>query len=132
MTDDERAIRALIVTWLAASAAGDIDTVLDLMADDVLFMVPGREPFGKEEFASSARAMTGVRMEGTSDVREVLVAGEWAWIRTHLRVTITPPNGSEVRRSGYTLSIARKEPTGKWVLARDANLLTVESPKDGA
>jgi hypothetical protein len=30
--------------------------VLGLMADDVLFMVPGREPFGKAEFAASAQA----------------------------------------------------------------------------
>jgi hypothetical protein len=48
MTDDERAIRELIATWLRASQAGDTQTVLSLMTDDVIFMVPGREPFGKE------------------------------------------------------------------------------------
>ena len=42
MTDDERAIRELIETWMAASKSGDVDTVLSLMADDVVFMVPGR------------------------------------------------------------------------------------------
>jgi ketosteroid isomerase-like protein len=34
-------------TWLAASKAGDIAAVLILMTADIVFMVPGREPFGK-------------------------------------------------------------------------------------
>jgi len=28
--------------WLAASKAGDLPTVLSLMTDDVIFMVPGK------------------------------------------------------------------------------------------
>jgi ketosteroid isomerase-like protein len=39
---------------------------------------------------------------------------------------MTPPEGEPVRRAGYTLTILRKEPSGKWVLARDANLLAVQ------
>ena len=50
---DETAIRKLVETWMAASKAGDIATVLDLMTEDVIFMVPGREPFGKEAFAGA-------------------------------------------------------------------------------
>ena len=38
MPDDEQAIRELIQTWLAATQKGDIQTVLGLMADDVVFM----------------------------------------------------------------------------------------------
>lgn len=45
MTDDERAIRELVSTWMRASETGDVNTVLSLMADDVIFMVPGREPW---------------------------------------------------------------------------------------
>ena len=57
MTEDERAIRELVATWMAASRAGDLDTVLGLMTEDVVFMVPGREPFGKEAFAAQSRRM---------------------------------------------------------------------------
>ena len=39
---------------------------------------------------------------------------------------MTTPAGNIVRRAGYTLTILRKEPDGKWRLARDANLLTVQ------
>jgi len=124
MTDDERAIRELVATWMAASQAGDTQTVLSLMADDVVFMVPGREPFGKAAFAAASEGMKGVRMEGTSDIREIQVLGDWAYLRSHITVTMTPPAGEPVRRAGYTLTILRKQPDGKWRLARDANLVT--------
>ena len=123
MSDDERAIRDLVATWMAASKAGDQDTVLGLMTDDVVFMVPGREPFGKEAFAAASQGMQGMRIEGTSDIVELQVLGDWAYLRNRLNVTITPPGGSPTMRSGYTLTILRKEADGRWLLARDANLL---------
>ncbi|MEA2906546.1 MAG: hypothetical protein QOG83_895 [Alphaproteobacteria bacterium] len=124
MTDDERAIRELIATWMAASRAGDLQTVLGLMTDDVVFMVPGREPFGKEAFAAASEGMKNVDLEATSDIRELEVLGDWAYLRSHLRIAATPPGGDTVRRAGYTLTILRKE-GGRWRLARDANLLTM-------
>jgi uncharacterized protein (TIGR02246 family) len=120
--DDEAAIRKLVDTWLAASKAGDIATVLSLMTDDVVFMVPGREPFGKEAFAAASDAMKNVRLEGKSDIQEIQVLGDWAYLRNYIEMTITPGSGEPVKRSGYTLTILRKE-SGQWRLARDANLL---------
>jgi uncharacterized protein (TIGR02246 family) len=122
MSDDERAIRNAIQKWMAASKAGDTATVLALLADDAIFMVPGRDPFGKEAFATASQGMKDVLMDGMADIREVTVLGDWAWTRVHLTVTITPPNAKPVRRSGYTLSIWRKQ-DGAWVIFRDANLL---------
>lgn len=127
MTDDERAIRELVATWMAASQAGDLQKVLSLMTDDVVFMVPGREPFGKEAFAAGSQGMKGVRMEGTSDIQEVKIFGDCAYLRNHLTVTMMPPGGAPVRRAGYTLTIFRKQADGRWLLARDANMLTVQS-----
>jgi uncharacterized protein (TIGR02246 family) len=124
MSDDERAIHNAIQKWMAASKAGDTATVLSLMADDVLFMVPGQEPFGKDAFAAMSRSMKDICMEGVSDVQEIEICGNQAWSRTHLAATITPPNGKSMRRSGYTMSIWRKQPDGAWLLFRDANLLT--------
>ena len=124
MLDDERAIRELIAKWMQASQAGDTETVLGLMTDDVVFMVPGREPFGKEAFAAAAKDMQGARIEGTSDIRELKVLGDWAYLRSYLEVKMMPPGGNAVERSGYTLTILRKQPDGRWLLARDANLLT--------
>jgi uncharacterized protein (TIGR02246 family) len=123
MSDDERAIREVVATWMAASKAGDHDTVLGLMTDDVVFMVPGAEPFGKEAFGAASKGQRPGLMEGSADVVELQVLGDWAYLRNRLKVTIAPPGGSPVTRAGYTLTILRKEPDGRWRLARDANLL---------
>jgi uncharacterized protein (TIGR02246 family) len=127
MSDDERAIRELIDTWMAASRAGDTQTVLGLMTDDVVFMVPGREPFGKQEFAAMSQGMKDVRVEGSSEIRELQVLGDWAYVRSYLQIAVTPPGGNSVKRTGYTLTILRKQPDGRWLLARDANLLTPQT-----
>jgi uncharacterized protein (TIGR02246 family) len=125
MTDDERAIRDVVATWIRASADGDIATVLDLMTDDVVFMVPGQEPFGKETYRAAAEASKGVRMQGSSTIHELEVLGHWAYLRNRLEVTMPLPNGT-MRRAGYTLSILRKGADGRWRLARDANLMTAQ------
>ena len=124
MSPDERAIREVVETWMKASRAGDTATVLSLMSDDVIFMVPGREPFGKQTFAANSRSINGARLEGSADIRELKVLGDWAYLRNFINIAITPPGGETVRRSGYTLTILRKEPDGKWVLTRDANLVS--------
>jgi hypothetical protein len=59
--------------------------------------------------------------------RPSLILGNWAYLRNYIEVTMTRhDDGTPVRRSGYTLTILRKEGDGRWRLARDANLLTVE------
>jgi len=125
MTDDEEAIRKVVETWIAASRQGDTATVLGLMTDDVIFMVPGQKPFGKAAFAAASKSMDGMKMEGASEIVELQVLGDWAYIRNHIDMTVTPPGGDAVHRSGYTLTLLRKEADGQWRLARDANLLTV-------
>jgi uncharacterized protein (TIGR02246 family) len=127
MTDDERAIRNVVDTWLAASKAGDLPTVLSLMTDDVLFLTPGQAPFGKEAFAAMSSGMKDAQVDGTSDIQEVQVFGDIAYLRNALRIVITMPDGKVVRRSGQTLTILRKEADGKWRLVRDANLVVAEA-----
>lgn len=125
---DEIAIRELIANWMSASKAGNTDAVLNLMTEDVVFLVPGREPFGKDFFRQASEQMRNVSIEGESTIEEVSVHSDWAWCRTRLAITITPPGGDAIRRSGHTLTIFQKQLSGAWLLARDASLLTNESP----
>ena len=124
MNEDERAIRELVERWMEASRAGDTAAVLELMTDDVLFTVPGREPFGKEAFRQTSETMRDVRVDGRAEVREIEVLGDRAWVRNHIDLTIMQPDGEALRRSGYTLTILRKGNDGRWRLYRDANLVT--------
>ena len=128
MTTDEHQIRELVARWLAATGAGDIDAVLSLMTDDVVFLVAGQEPFGKQKFAEMMRPQPGAsapKIEGRSDIQEICVFGDWAHLWTRLTVEVTPPAGAgkPMKRAETTLSVLRKT-NGRWQMARDANLLT--------
>lgn len=127
MNSDDEQIRQLVATWFTATRAGDVDTVLSLMTDDVVFLVPGRTPMRKDEFAQMARVPPGrtpPKIDGTSEIQEIQVAGAWASMWTKLTVVVTPPDGGPpVERAGHTLTVLKKV-SGKWLLARDANLLT--------
>jgi uncharacterized protein (TIGR02246 family) len=132
MESDEQQIRALVATWMAATKSGDVETVLDLMTEDVVFLVPGKPPMRKAEFAAGARAQaTGSDpvFDGTSDIQEVQVSGDWAFMWSKLTVVATPPGGgAATTRSGHTLTVFHRQ-GGRWLLARDANLLA-PAPSD--
>jgi uncharacterized protein (TIGR02246 family) len=126
MTNDEQEIRDLVATWMSATKSGDVDKVLELMTDDAVFLVAGRPPMRKSDFAAAARAQASgaaPTFDGTSDIQEIVLAGDWAYMWTKLRVVATAKDGAEpMEREGYTLTVLRKE-RGRWRLARDANLL---------
>jgi uncharacterized protein (TIGR02246 family) len=128
MTDDEHEIRAAVATWMEASIDGDLPRVLSLIDDEVVFLAPGRPAMRKAEFEAASKAMAGkVRIDGISDVQEVRVFGDWAYVWTHLSITMQPSDGSAVHRAGPGLSIWRRKPGGAWVIFRDANLVTTIS-----
>jgi uncharacterized protein (TIGR02246 family) len=127
MNSDEQQIRQLVATWMSATKAGDVDTVLGLMTDDAKFLVAGRAPFGKEQFAAALKPpAAGAAMpsiDGHSEIQEIHVEGNLAYIVTQLTVDVALPGGPTTRRFGNTLTVLRKQ-GGRWQLARDANLLT--------
>jgi len=122
--DDENEIRELVDKWMSATKAGDTETVLDLMADDAVFLVAGRPPFGKEEFrkGSEQHAESDMQFDGKSEILELKVIDGWAFMISKLSVTTHEPDKPETKRSGHALTVFKKE-NGKWLLARDANLL---------
>ena len=130
MNADEQAIRNLVAQWHIATAAGDVETVLDLMAEDVVFLVAGQPPMkGRGTFEKGLRDLLSLhRVESTSEIQEVRVSGDLGYCWSLLTVRIIPlSGGSPVSRSGSALSILRKQPNGAWVVVRDANLLAVSS-----
>jgi uncharacterized protein (TIGR02246 family) len=131
MQSDEEQIRELVQTWMSATKAGDLDTVLSLMADDAVFLIAGQPPMiGKAAYAAASRTgkknQERPRFDGRSEIQEIKVLGDWAYMWTKLRVVVTPPGGAQpIARAGHTLTILKKQ-NGKWLLARDANMLSPE------
>jgi uncharacterized protein (TIGR02246 family) len=122
---DEQAIRSLVDAWLRATAAGDLPRVLELMADDVVFLGAGRPSMkGKEAFAAASKAQNGNRIDGRVEVQEIKVFGDWAYCWNHVTITTYPSGGgAPARLIGPALSILRKERDGRWVIFRDANMV---------
>jgi uncharacterized protein (TIGR02246 family) len=142
MTEDERAIRELVDTWMVASKAGDVSKVLSLMSDDAIFMVPGQKPFGKDAFAAVSKPQSNFTIDGRSDIQEIQVLGDWAYMRNHLTVTMTPRDGGKpIRRSGVHAddpaqaalrqlgACARREPDGAGGLTGPAGKLAQGEPQ---
>ena len=126
MGSDERAIRDVHATWIDAVNAGDQARLLTLMADDVVFLNPGRTPLGRDEFpVGFSAAHQQYRIRCTSELEEVVIVGEVAYTLCRDSLSLTPRTGGETTElGGHRITIYRKEPDGRWLLARDANTLS--------
>ena len=130
MNADEQTIRNLVARWHRATAAGDVDTVLELMSEDVVFLVAGKPMMkGRGSFEKALRGLLAThRVESTGDIQECEVSGDLAYCWALLTVRVTPLAGGDTNvRSGSALSIFRKQQDGTWQLVRDANLLPTGS-----
>ncbi|HEY1863948.1 MAG TPA: SgcJ/EcaC family oxidoreductase [Roseiarcus sp.] len=128
MTDDARQIRELVDSWIAASKARDLPALMEMMTDDVVFMTPGRPPFGKAEFAADSERMKGATIDARAEVQEIEVFGPRAYVRNHIQAELAFPGQEPRRMSGYAMTVLRKDADGRWRIARDANLVMPEQP----
>jgi uncharacterized protein (TIGR02246 family) len=97
------------------------------MAEDVVFLIPAQPPMrGRKAFAASFAGWKGkFRLETNCEIQEIQVNGDLAYSWTKLSVTMTPLDGGAAnRRSGYTLTVLRKNAELAWQIFRDANLLS--------
>ena len=125
MSVDELAIRSVVTSWIEATKRGDIQSVLDLMTEDALFLVPGQPPMNKAAFEAASRSQASARVpiDAQSEIQEVRIEGTMAYMWSHLTVTVTPAGASDsIKRAGHTLTVFRKV-GDRWLLCRDANLL---------
>ncbi len=122
---DERAIREVHTAWIDAVNAADLDRLLTLMTDDVVFLNPGQAPFGRDGFpAVFAGAHRQLRLRCTSELEEVVAIGDVGYTRCHDALSLAPRAGGETTAlAGDRLTIYRKQPDGRWLLARDAHTL---------
>ncbi len=125
MGPDEREIREVHSTWIDAVNAGDLVRLLTLMADDVVFVNPGRAPFGRDVFSTNFSAAHQQVLVGCiSELEEVVVIGEVAYTRSRDALSVTPRAGGEAMQlAGHRVTVYRKQPNGRWLLARDAHTL---------
>jgi len=137
--DVRQIIRDGMKLWIKATAEGQKDTVLNLISDEVVFLQPGQPVMTKDKF--SAAFPTGIRLEGTAEPLDIQVSDslDMAYVYSKLSITVfkkdaAPSDPPVMRRAGFVLSVWRREAEtadeskdtskGKWVVIRDANMLT--------
>ena len=126
MEPEERDIRELHGTWIAAVNAGDLPTLLSLMQDDVLFLGPGETPSGRDAFSPRfSAAHQQARINCISELQNVVVVGEVAYTLSQDMLSVAPrAGGEEMRFAGYRSTVYRKQPDSRWLLARDTHTLS--------
>src|SRR5947209_318420 len=126
MKSDERTIHELHSAWIDAVNAGDLDRLLALMTDDVVFFGPGQAPFGRDKFSATfSAAHRQFRIDCRSELEEVVVVGDVAYTRARDTLSVVPRAGGDAARlAGHRTTVYRKQPDGRWLLARDAHTLT--------
>ena len=76
MQSDEQEIRQLVDTWMAASKTDDVETVLSLMAEDVVFLQIGHLPMRKVDFRQRRRSMGQEALDRRyQEIQEIKVLG---------------------------------------------------------
>ena len=125
---DRNAILTLLERWRRATRAKDIHALLELVADDVVFLPSSMPPIeGKEEFANMYRAFFPRYREikHTAIIQEVQVAGDWAFLWGTDELRLTPESGeTEIHMKGKGLSILKRHPDGSWKFWRGINNMT--------
>ena len=128
MGPDERAIREVHSTWIDAVNAGDLVCLLGLMADDVVFLNPGQAPLGRDGFSPGfSVAHQQARINCVSELEDVVVVGEVAYTRSRDALSVIPRVAKEqeaTQLAGYRMTVYRKGPGGRWLLARDAHTMS--------
>lgn len=120
--EDSATIAAREERWLAAFNSTDVDSLVGLYAGDAILMPEG-EPIvaGSDAIRawfedSFARAVTRQTIHND----EIVVTGDWAYMRGRWTLTTMLRDGGEARRlKGKHLVIWQRQGDGSWKVARD-------------
>jgi uncharacterized protein (TIGR02246 family) len=113
----EQAIKEQHHRATSALSAGDLDSMMEVYADDVV-MLPPNEPtrVGTAAIRSMWEGLLSTfAVEVTVSVEEVNVVGEWAFERGTFAMKLMPRGGgAPVEDSGKYLDILRRLEDGDW------------------
>jgi uncharacterized protein (TIGR02246 family) len=131
---DARSIRELTMRWTTAVKAQDIDRLLSLVTDDVVFLPPGGAPIrGKQAVGDLYRLLFAqFDVEQSASAEEIEVSGDWAFSWGAEVLTLSPRTGGQpIRMRGRGLTILRRQPDESWRFARGINNSAPETATEG-
>ncbi len=120
---DEEAIRQVLHDFLRPFEDGDVESMLEYYADDMVWMFPNSPTDATKaaarDFYQSAFDR-GTFTDNEVKVHEIEVVGEWAFARVTAQGRFTPHGEQQgpIRGSRH-LTLFRKQSDGGWKIARD-------------
>ena len=118
---DVAAINRVLDEYAAALNAGDAAAYVALLTEDAVWMPPNVPALiGKEAIRAATQTQFDQSMLAITFSREeVMVAGDWAFIRWNGRGTQTPKAGGQpIEFSNKGINILQRQPDGSWKMVR--------------
>jgi len=109
--------------YVEAINSNDLDRLLGMLTDDVVFMAPNDTPYvGKEALRPWLEGyLAAYTTHWDKPVEEFVVAGDWAFERYRYTSTDTPVSGGDpIVGTGWGFVVYHRDPDGVWRVARDA------------
>jgi uncharacterized protein (TIGR02246 family) len=122
--DDIHAIRQLTESWIDAVKTKDIDRLLTLVTDDVVFLPPTGPPIKGKEAVRDLYQLLFAQLDVMQSAKneEIQVIGDWAFAWGSESLILTPRSGgAAVEMAGKGLTILRRLTDGSWRFARGIN-----------
>lgn len=119
---DERAIRDLFQSWFEAMESGDVDRLLELVHEDVVYKAPGLPAvIGRSKLREALERFHSEYSEEIEfEILEVEVTGSWAYARVLERALIKQRGGdTHAALRGMHMAILRKQRGGTWLVTRE-------------
>ena len=119
---DIEAIKNLTEEYDATLKAGDLDRWMSLYTDDAVRMPPNIPALvGKDAIRNFYQPFfEQYAIDINETCEEVIVCGDWAFVRGTYTYTITPKMGGEPSRdSGKLVAFHKRQPDGSWMIYRN-------------
>ncbi len=115
---DIEAIKITQAEFDAAVNAGDLDSWMSFYTDDAVRMPPNMPAWvGKDAIRDGYQSFFEQNtFEGGGLIEEVIVSGDWAFIRGTATYTVTPKTSGEPIREylGKWVAFNKRQPDGSW------------------
>jgi uncharacterized protein (TIGR02246 family) len=110
----------LMQAFTTGVAARDLDGLVALYEPDAVFEPePGVVLHGTDAIRGALAELLALRPAMTAATVQVLQAGDVALVVNEWRMGATSPDGGEVRRSGRSADVVRRQADGRWLVAVD-------------
>ena len=113
--EDLSAVKKLSEQALTAFNEGDLDAYMDTIAEDAIWMPPGRPPLvGKEEIRNWYN-FDDIKFSFTLSLEEIEIHGDFAFTRSKRKGKwVNKTTGETTRAESNTINMYKRQPDGSW------------------